>query len=127
MLVTDMFVYIHHPKTGGTFVTTMLMRAHEARGDVVQTAYAPAEPAPMAVAQGGYVVQIGAFSDPVNAQRVRQAVASVGPVDVDVRRAPSGAELFRVRVGPWSTMAEAEAARRALADLGYAESVVTAR
>lgn len=97
-----------------------------APGDVVQTSYA--QPAPSAaVALGGYLVQVGAFSDPVNAQRVRQAVSSVGPVDVDVRRAASGAELFRVRVGPWNTIAEAEEARRALADLGFAESVVTAR
>lgn len=39
MLVTDRFVYIHQPKTGGTFVTTMLMQAHEARGDVVETVW----------------------------------------------------------------------------------------
>jgi hypothetical protein len=29
MLFTDNFVYIHQPKTGGTFVTTVLLRLHE--------------------------------------------------------------------------------------------------
>lgn len=37
MLVTDKFVYIHQPKTGGTFVTAMVTQAHEARGDLVET------------------------------------------------------------------------------------------
>lgn len=97
------------------------------RADVVQTSYGLAGAERPMVAVGGYVVQVGAFSDPVNAQRVRQAVSSVGPVDVDVRRGASGAELFRVRVGPWNSMYEAEEARRALAALGFAESVVTAR
>jgi hypothetical protein len=32
MLVTQKFVYIHQPKTGGTFVSAMLTRLHEARG-----------------------------------------------------------------------------------------------
>ena len=31
MLFTDNFVYIHQPKTGGTFVTTVLLRLHEFR------------------------------------------------------------------------------------------------
>jgi cell division protein FtsN len=79
------------------------------------------------VAPDGYYVQVGAYSDPVNAQRVRDAAAAAGPVLIDVRRSAAGAELFRVRVGPWSTLEEAEAARRTLASLGYNESVVAAR
>ena len=76
---------------------------------------------------GAYVVQVGAFSDPANAQRVRAVVEAAGPVEVDVRRAASGAELFRVRVGPFATPSEAESARRALAGLGYPEAVVAQR
>lgn len=37
MLVTDRFVYIHQPKTGGTFVSAMMNRAHEASGGTVDT------------------------------------------------------------------------------------------
>lgn len=31
MIITDKFVYIHEPKTGGTFVTSALLRLHEVR------------------------------------------------------------------------------------------------
>ncbi|HRP11356.1 MAG TPA: septal ring lytic transglycosylase RlpA family protein [Terricaulis sp.] len=76
---------------------------------------------------GAYVVQVGAFSDPVNAQRVRGAVEAAGPVDIDVRRNGAGVELFRVRVGPYATPAEAEDARRMLAGMGYPDAVVAQR
>ena len=36
MIITDKFVYIHMPKTGGTFVETVLHKIHEARGDVFE-------------------------------------------------------------------------------------------
>lgn len=76
---------------------------------------------------GNYFVQVGAYSDPTNAQRVRDAVSAAGPVVVDTRTTASGAELFRVRVGPWASREEADAARRTLGSLGYAESVVASR
>lgn len=76
---------------------------------------------------GGYFVQVGAFSDLSNAQRVRDTVGAAGPVVMDVRRSASGAELFRVRVGPWNTAAEADEARRELASMGYGETIVAAR
>lgn len=78
-------------------------------------------------AVGGYFVQVGAYSDPANAQRVRAAVSTAGPVVVDVRTTASGSELFRVRVGPWASREEADAARQTLYSLGYGESVVAAR
>ena len=76
---------------------------------------------------GGYYLQVGAFSDLANAHRVRDAVGAAGPVVVDVRHSASGGELFRVRVGPWNSAEEAEAARRQLAALGYGETIVAAR
>jgi rare lipoprotein A len=78
-------------------------------------------------AAGGSFVQVGAFSDPANAQRVRDAVAAAGPVVLDVRTTASGAELFRVRIGPWGSREEADAARQTLSSLGYGDSVVAAR
>lgn len=86
----------------------------------------PARPAPES-AVGGYFVQVGAYSDPGNAERVRAEAAAAGPVVVDTRSTVSGADLFRVRVGPWSSREEAEAARRVLSSLGYAESVIAQR
>ena len=44
---------------------------------------------------------------------------------VDVRTTASG-ELFRVRLGPWTSREAAEAARERVAALGYAEAVVAA-
>ncbi len=84
-------------------------------------------PAYAAPAPGGYFVQVGAFSDLANAHRVRDAVGVAGPVVVDVRRNYAGRELFRVRVGPWRSPAEADAARRQLAAMGYGETIVAAR
>lgn len=85
-----------------------------------RVAYAP-------VSNGAFFVQIGAYSDPVNAQRVRDAVVSAGAVVVDTRTSASGAELFRVRVGPYATREEADNARRTVSTLGYGESVLAAR
>lgn len=76
---------------------------------------------------GAYVVQVGAYSELANAHRVRDAVGAAGPVTVDVRRSASGAELFRVRVGPWQSREEADVARRTLATFGYGEAIVASR
>lgn len=47
MFVTNHFVFLHMPKTGGTFVTTLLERIHQARGQPVQTVrLAPGRPPP---------------------------------------------------------------------------------
>ena len=86
-----------------------------------------AQPVSYTPPAGAYVVQVGAFSDPANAQRVRAMVEAAGPVEVDVRRAASGAELFRVRVGPFASAQEAETARRTLAGMGYPDAVVAQR
>ncbi|MDX2277160.1 MAG: septal ring lytic transglycosylase RlpA family protein [Hyphomonadaceae bacterium] len=83
---------------------------------------APAYAAPAPVS-GGYFVQIGAFSDLSNAHRVRETVSTAGPVNVDTRQTASG-ELFRVRMGPFLSREEAEAARMQVADLGYGEAVL---
>jgi cell division protein FtsN len=77
-------------------------------------------------ANRSYFVQVGAFSDVDNAHRVQTAVNSAGQAAIEVRRTASGAELFRVRIGPFASREAAEAARRSAVALGYAESVVTA-
>ena len=87
-----------------------------------------AQPAPTytAAANGAFFVQIGAYSDLSNAHRVRDAVGAAGPVVVDIRQTSAG-ELFRVRVGPWGSREEADAARSQVATLGYGEAVVASR
>jgi rare lipoprotein A len=98
----------------------------ELAGAPVVIAPAPAYAAPRAPV-GNYFVQVGAYSDPNNARRVADTVAAAGPVVMDVRQMASGAELFRVRVGPWASAAEADTARADLARLGYGDSVVASR
>ena len=59
MLLTDRFVYLHQPKTGGTFVASMLTQIHEARGDRVITVwFDPASGASSPVATPGTVVRL---------------------------------------------------------------------
>lgn len=45
MIITDKFVYIHMPKTGGTFVETVLRKIHEQRGDRIEKRRADQPPA----------------------------------------------------------------------------------
>jgi cell division protein FtsN len=95
----------------------------------VQTvAWTQSQPQPLsataAAALNSYVVQVGAFSDPATAHRIEAAVQSAGSVSVDSRATASGATLYRVRLGPYSSREEADAARRAVANLGFAEAIV---
>lgn len=85
----------------------------------------PSETPPAAA--GAYVVQVGAFSSPVNAERARVVASQAGAASVDMRPAASGAVLHRVRVGAWTTRAEAEAARATVAGLGFPGAVVALR
>ncbi|HYD87448.1 MAG TPA: septal ring lytic transglycosylase RlpA family protein [Vitreimonas sp.] len=75
----------------------------------------------------GFYVQVGAYADLTNAHRVRDEVSAAGPVSVDMRQTAAGGELFRVRLGPWASREQADAARRQLSSLGYGESIVAAR
>jgi len=86
---------------------------------------APAPRAPSA-GEGSYFVQVGAFGDLSNAHRVRAQVEAAGPVVVDTRSTAAG-ELFRVRVGPFANAQDASAARAALADMGYNQTIVASR
>jgi rare lipoprotein A len=79
-----------------------------------------------AAPQAGYFVQVGAFADLMNAHRVKAAIEVAGPVVVEAAETRQG-EIFRVRVGPLSSHAEADSMRRALADLGFAETIIAAR
>lgn len=93
----------------------------------VQEAPLPAYTTPaVATSADGFFVQVGAFSELENAHRVRAELLSAGPVVVDTRQTANG-ELFRVRVGPYQSRAEADSARQAVAQLGYANAIIAAR
>jgi rare lipoprotein A len=75
---------------------------------------------------GGYMVQVGAFAALDNAHRARAAILSQGPVAVSAVRV-GGAELYRVRLGPWPDRSRAEAARRRVAALGFHDAIIAPR
>jgi len=97
---------------------------------------APAMPAPVPVAVPAPVavtvaappavalyIQVGAFADPGNAQRVVDRLQSAGvPHVFSVASAGSGQVLRRVRVGPIGTVEEFDQLAAQLATLGYPEA-----
>ena len=89
----------------------------------------PPKPAPAAAAPSGdWIVQLGSFGDEANARRLAQRSGTFG-YKADVSSYRSGSRtLYRVRVGPAKTRAEADATASALKAHGIKDaSVVAAR
>jgi rare lipoprotein A len=66
----------------------------------------------------GFVVQVGAYAQPDNAERARARAAAAGAASVEPAEV-GGAQLFRVRLGPWASREAAEAARATALALGF--------
>lgn len=59
MLITEKFVYIHQPKTGGTFVAATLANLHQRRGDRVETIWIdPAQATRLPALEPGVVLRL---------------------------------------------------------------------
>jgi rare lipoprotein A len=71
-----------------------------------------------------FIVQAGAYTDQDNAARVQKTLASQYPQVWIVMTHEGSATFYRVRLGTFSSRAEAEQAARRLAALGYAASVM---
>ncbi|MEP6899010.1 MAG: septal ring lytic transglycosylase RlpA family protein [Rhodanobacter sp.] len=83
---------------------------------------APEPPPPLAVTTGhapGIYLQVGAFSDPANAERVAQRLrlANLGQVQV-VQSDVNGRHVSRVRVGPLSDVERADDVTARIEDMG---------
>ncbi len=78
-------------------------------------AYAPA-------AAAGQFVQVGAFSDPANAERLRNQLSVFGPVNVSQIRTASGGTLNKVRLGPYADPVSAQAALAKAQSNGFPEA-----
>lgn len=78
-------------------------------------AYAPA-------VSGGQFVQVGAFSDPANAERLRNQLSVFGPVNVSQVRTASGTTLNKVRLGPFTDPVRAQAALANAQQNGFPEA-----
>lgn len=79
----------------------------------------PARAVNVAMGQGDYFVQVGAFADIGNAQDFEASLGGSMPV-VIVSARVNGADYFRVRVGPFATRDSAAQARDQMADSGIA-------
>jgi DedD protein len=102
-----------------------------ASGTVAPSAAAPSEPlsasAQAAAAQSGaWLVQLGAFSEAVNARQLASRVDGFG-YDAEVSDTRSGNKvLHRVRVGGFETREQAEAAKSSLSAHGFVAQVLPA-
>ena len=83
---------------------------------------APAAAAPAHVPVALYI-QVGAFADPANAQRVVDRLQAAGvPQVFSLADSGSGQLLRRVRVGPITSVEEFDRLAAQLATLGYPEA-----
>ncbi len=105
-----------------------------ARPEPERVATPPPQPAPTAAvppkaaaaATGDWTVQLGSFGEEANARRVAQRAGTFG-YKAEVSSVKSGGRtLYRVRVGPQKTRAEADAAASALRAHGINDARVVA-
>jgi rare lipoprotein A len=85
----------------------------------------PAAPTTSALAGGSFYVQTGAFSTMENAERQRGAVRSYGVSEVSQASA-GGRDIWRVRVGPYTTADAASIVADRLKRSGYGDARVVA-
>ena len=97
----------------------------EGKDPVKESAKAPVKAAAAADAAGRFVVQVGAFSDLVKAHEVRVKVERAGlKTYTHVAQTKDGART-RVRVGPFSSRAEAEKAAAKIKTLDLPAAILT--
>lgn len=70
---------------------------------------------------GGYSLQLGAFSDPDNAQAFARRLDGAGEVRIEAGQSPQG-QVWRVFLGRWVDRTAAQSARQSLADWGVYDS-----
>jgi rare lipoprotein A len=86
----------------------------------------PTAPAPIpATTSSGFFVQTGAFSSMGNAERQRDLVTSYGATEIS-QGSSAGREVYRVRVGPYSTQDAAGIVADRLKRSGYGDARVVA-
>ncbi len=68
-------------------------------------------------------VQVGIFRDRSNAERLRRELGSLGPVEVAPLQVGNGAQVYRVRVGPFS-QGDASRAQSRIARYGVSDTAI---
>jgi rare lipoprotein A len=85
----------------------------------------PATPATFVQPAGGFYVQTGAFSTATNAERQRGLVNSYGSTEIS-QASSAGREVYRVRLGPYTTPEAAGIVADRLKRSGYGDARVVA-
>ena len=75
----------------------------------------------LAVVLSRLFVQAGAYAQYINANRARAFLSSLGPVKLTSVMV-EGRDLYRVRIGPLSTVAEADGFLEAVVNAGYSDA-----
>jgi rare lipoprotein A len=109
----------------GSDLMAMNRRLESGTGVTAVAAASPA-PAPVRASAGfslrqSYYVQIGAYSDPRNAERARAALRPVGPVSVTSIAGQLGT-LYKVQLGPLDDQVKAVAALDQVVAQGHADA-----
>ena len=86
----------------------------------------PPVQAPPVVTAGNYFVQLGAFADIGNAERMTTSLGARTPVEI-VHARVRGADFFRVWVGPYPSMDAANRMREDFRRRGVADGMVVSR
>ncbi|WP_455211724.1 septal ring lytic transglycosylase RlpA family protein [Kaarinaea lacus] len=81
-----------------------------------------AQPTPATSVAVGHFVQVGAFTDRGNAERLQQRISLHIPFPVSISNADN--TYYRVRVGPFSDRQQVEAAESRLSDLGINNTLI---
>jgi rare lipoprotein A len=86
------------------------------------------QPPPVSSDGVSYFIQVGSFSDPGNADQIRDNLSGLGPVQVSAIMENSGREIYRVRIGPFADMPSAEGALDQVLGAGLTDAhLVSAR
>jgi rare lipoprotein A len=80
-------------------------------------------PAPSGQIQGRYI-QVGAFANRQNAERLQKRISSNTVFSVTINEGDGNNPFYRVRIGPFSSNQEVEAATARLSDLGISDTLV---
>jgi cell division protein FtsN len=95
---------------------------------VVAPASAPARAASEAGSKSNdglrYFVQIGAYARTEDAEQQRAKLAMTGLAAKITEREQSGKVMYRVRLGPFDSQADAEAVKEQAASVGYGEAAL---
>ena len=80
-------------------------------------------PKKMAAEPKGIYVQAGAFGNPVNANRLKDRLRAIGPTEVR-NVLVNGATFYRVRLGPFAQVEDADLAMAQVVGLGEVNALI---